>query len=638
MQNSATNKRGQILVFSVLLIGVIGIFLSILIGTLVMDNRALSRETSQSLDLQIAEAGIDRAIFCLNHASAPLCTVNYSGETQSIGAGSFSVVVVPQGLNKKITSTGTVNGLARTIEVTATTSPVNASFFYGLQAGIGGITMENNNTITGNIYANGSVIGDNNSNVTGDVILAAGDPTTDAAADPYPSNYTTKILGQNTTQYLVQSFVPTVTDKVYEIDLKLARTSSAPSDMNLMIYSDSGGNPGSLVTGAQMTISAGTPPVNTPGTWENGWTEIIFTPQTILSAGTRYWIVIKLSSNNSSRYYTVLHGNNDDGFYADGTAKFGTSPTTGLTALCSSGCDAAFQVKMGGVAPLLRVAGRSGGAGVGGNAYANTIEETKIGQHACYQNLDDTVLAHAASAETCSSSGAGATPCDVNNTKPNIPSNGSYCHPNNPDPAPAPFPLTSAQIVQMESQGTAGGVTNCSSPCTISSGTAGPRKYVGDVTISGSVTLAGTVWVQGNLTLDGTITLSNGYGASSGVLIADKASDPTNSGRIIITNNAEVNGNGQPGTYIMLLAVSNSFADAAPAIDINNSLTAGVIYAANGAAIMKNSANLKEATAQKMIMKNGADVTYESGLASAVFTGGPGGSWTILPQTWREVK
>lgn len=630
MPSSATiPRRGDALIFAIVLLGVSIVLFTAITQFSQSGLTATSQRVKKQDALRLAEAGIEKAVWCLNNPShTATCpgNPNYTGESNvALGNGTYTVSVAPAGTNRLITATSSVSGTGgnstHQIQVLLTTTNAVASFQYGLQAGVGGIVMENNNVITGNVYSNGTVLGDNNSLITGDAILAVGNATTNAEADPVSTG--TTIRGDNATHYVVQSFIPTVSDKVYEIDVKLARTSSAPDDAVVMLYSDSGNNPGSLLTGASKTVPATTFPVSTVPGWENGWTEINFTPQTALTAGTRYWLVLRLSSNNASRYYTVLHGT-DDAPYAGGTAKTGTSETTGLAALCGSACDLAFRVKMGGTFPRLEVSN-----GVGGNAFANTIDDTTVGGHACYQNLNDTVRAQGGS-ETCSSSSTGA-PCSI--VSP--PTGSVYCHPGSEDFPPAPFPLTSAQIAQMEAQAAQGGVTICSPTCTVSTGTIGPRKYVGDLTISGTVTLLGTVWVEGNLTVDGTFRLSDAYGTASGMIIADKAADPVNSGRIIIGNGAVVTGNAQPDTFIMLLSASTSMNDATPAVDVNNTLTAGVVYGANGLVVLKNSANLKELTGQKIVMKNNASITYTSGLASVIFSGGPGASWIYQKGTYQ---
>ena len=46
------------------------------------------------------------------------------------------------------------------------------AFNFGMQAGTGGVIMENSSSVLGNVYANGTIIGDNNNMVFGDVISA----------------------------------------------------------------------------------------------------------------------------------------------------------------------------------------------------------------------------------------------------------------------------------------------------------------------------------------------------------------------------------------------------------------------------------------------------------------------------------
>src|SRR5262249_47003403 len=143
---------------------------------------------------------------------------------------------------------------------------------------------------------------------------------------------------------------------------------------------------------------------------------------------------------------------------------------------------------------------------------SHNIQDTTITSHAYYKALSGTVKAHNGS-ETCSLV------------------SGTYCHPNSGDQPPQNFPLSSAQITQMEAQAAAGGTTTCSPTCTIADGqTFGPRKYLGDVLIdanNGRVTLGGTVWVAGNLTISNgaTVQLSAGYGTNSGTIVVD---DPAN--------------------------------------------------------------------------------------------------------------
>lgn len=618
MRNSETNKNGQVLLYSILVLGALAAFLTVLAGALIANNKFNRRSTDVALGLQLAEAGIDRAIWCLNHASD--CPGGYTGESQDLGAGSYTVAVAPSGNTRILTSTGIVNGKQRTIEVVISNeSSTDASFYYGVQAGVGGIDLANNARILGNVYTSGSVTGTNGSEVTGDAILALGSPTQDAVSDPSVVPLSTTTIGNtNSTLYFAQSFVSGVNDKIYSIDLKIAKVSSPTSTVTIFLYSDDAGNPDTNLSGSGQQLTAGVPSDTVPG-WENGWVNQVFTPGTQLVQGATYWLVLRVNNAHATKHWRVVtSAPGDDTVYPDGTAKI-DGDLTNMPPACIGGCDGAFRILVGGVAPTLKI------PTVGGNGYARIIDSTTIGGKAYYQDLIGTVKA-----------AAGSDICEENESGPN-------CFDNQPDQPPQNFPITESQITQMEAQAVAGGTINCSPTCTIPTGSAiGPKKYVGDVVIDlgAIVNLTGTVWVAGDLTIsnNSVLRLDDGYGTGSGVIIADDPANRTTKGRITLSNNGDLRGNSMPDTYIMALSMNGDPTFVNDAIDITNNLTAGIAYAANGAVDISNNASLKEVTGQKIKLQNNATIVYESGLADVIFSGGPGGAWEIQKQSWREIK
>lgn len=622
MRRAHKQQRGQIAVFTVLLTGIMALFMTVLAGTIMNSATQLRYTTEDTLETQLAEAGIDRALWCINHPSQ--CP-GYTGETNTaLGAGAYSVTVTNLvGTSKLVTATGMVNGRSRTVQITVDNQmSTDASFFYGVQAGVGGIELKNNAQIIGNVYTSGSIHGDSNAKVTGDAILTPGSPTQDQVSDPPVLPLTTSDFGTaSSTLYLAQSFLPQVADKVYSFDLKIAKVSSPTTSLTLYLYTDNADKPGTNISGNGQQVNASVPSSSTLG-WENGWVTQVFTPNTNtpLLAGIKYWLVIKVSGSSSSRYWRTVRSTTDTA-YANGTAKIGSSATS-VSPLCTDGCDIAFRVNMGGVPPTLKI---EGGTGVGGSAWARTIDETTTGKHAYYKNLYETVKANNG-AETCSADFSG-----------------TYCHHNQEDQPQQNFPLSTAEIAQMEAQAATGGTITCATECIIPNGaTIGPKKYVGDVKILNNsiVTLNGTVWVSGDFKIDNNskLVLSSGYGTNSGVVIADDPANPATKGTITLSNNGDLQGNGTSGTYIMAIGMNADPTFTTNAIAVSNNLSAGIVYAHFGAVNVGNNANLKEVTAQKIKLENNASITYESGLASVIFTSGPGGSYAITSKTWREVK
>lgn len=192
-----------------------------------------------------------------------------------------------------------------------------------------------------------------------------------------------------------------------------------------------------------------------------------------------------------------------------------------------------------------------------------------------------------------------------------------------------PLPISDSQINNWKSQAETGGIYNGNYTL---AGTAqasiGPLKIIGNLTLSNSakLTLNGTIWVTGNVSLNNSSILqldSAGYGATSGVLVAD--------GIVGVNNSAIVRGTGQSGSYLMLLTTS----PANPAMSVGNSATAGVFYASQGVIDISNSAFLREVTAYGLTLGNSVTIQYDVGMANLFFSSGPGGGYKI--ENWQEV-
>lgn len=149
----------------------------------------------------------------------------------------------------------------------------------------------------------------------------------------------------------------------------------------------------------------------------------------------------------------------------------------------------------------------------------------------------------------------------------------------------------------------------------------GPKKIDGNMTATNlsHLTLTGVVWVTGDLVLsqNAIIGMDPSFGPSSTIIVVD--------GTITTENNVVINGSGNSDSYIMLL--STSISD--PAINVANNSDSVVYYASDGYIDVANNAKIRSITAKGINLKNGAIVQYDSGLANANFSAGPGGSWVI---------
>ena len=195
--------------------------------------------------------------------------------------------------------------------------------------------------------------------------------------------------------------------------------------------------------------------------------------------------------------------------------------------------------------------------------------------------------------------------------------------PGSSDPSAQNLPIGDDQINAWRDQAAAGEIYDGSMTIN-SSGTLGPIKINGSLSVGNSVTLTlmGTVWVTGAVSFGNyvNVVLDPSYGSGSEVFGAH--------GAISLGNSAVFTPADEDG-YIMLLSEYNG-----TAISIGNSADAVILYARNGTISVGNNIELKSVTANQIVLGNGAILNYEEGLADASFTSGPGGSWVFSPGTY----
>jgi hypothetical protein len=220
---------------------------------------------------------------------------------------------------------------------------------------------------------------------------------------------------------------------------------------------------------------------------------------------------------------------------------------------------------------------------------------------------------------------------------------GGTSYPGSPDQPIEPLPISDAQITDWENQAAAGGSVTCTgSTYQISSGTVtlGPKKIPCDLVVSNSATLvvSGHLWVTGNISFqNSSVTkMAPSLGGTNVAIIADKPTDRINSSTISVKNSSSFQNSGSAGSFVFLVSQNSSAEQggSVPAINIKNSASAMVVYAAHGYIPLANSITLKEATAYKIGLKNSASVSYDTGLPHTIFDTGPGGGWSFIPETY----
>jgi hypothetical protein len=259
-------------------------------------------------------------------------------------------------------------------------------------------------------------------------------------------------------------------------------------------------------------------------------------------------------------------------------------------------------------------AGPSGlidGITAAGDAYAHAIDDSEIGGNAFFQTISDS---------------------EVSGT----------LYPNSPDQDALPMPIPDSLIEEWKSAA-ASSTINCSGTYTINTDTTlGPTKITCNLEIKNNpmVTITAPVWVTGNVTFANSPTIKTQPSVSgkSVAFIADNPSNRTTSSKVSLNQQSNFTA-GTPGSYLMFVSMNNSAESGGNEIGIATEQGAAgnvLLYAPHGQIRLSQSASLKEVTAYKVVLRNSATVTYESGLSDLVFTSGPSGGYSI--KEWKETQ
>lgn len=352
-------------------------------------------------------------------------------------------------------------------------------------------------------------------------------------------------------------------------------------------------------------------------------------------------VTMRLTTDNVSFFYGVHVGAGglemDQGSRVVAGSVYANGTITGLNGAVIEGD--AFSAEASGV---IRKGGGGGGTfTVQGSANAHLVENVEVDGDVNAFTLDQGIVGGNVSADTlsgtvanCQITGDAAfntnNTCDIAGTEttpnPSVPA----------DPATEPFPIDQATIDDWEQDALDGGEIIGDFIVDVGeSKSLGPKKVSGKIIVrdGGTLTVTGTLWAETGIELlqNSTIRLSSGYGSNSGIVMAGDTGDPA-LGTIVVENNAIVFGSGDPDSYLMLLSQRDNDVDVG--IDAGNNSDAAVFYAKDGYALLRNNADVREVTAYRVKLDNNSTLTYESGLANANFSSGPGGGFRVL--SWEE--
>lgn len=591
--------KGQVIILGLVFLAVVSLAAVSVVSYEGVYVRQARKNYHQEQTLALAEAGINKAVWKLNQTSG-----SYSGETLNFGGGTVVVTVANvDSKNKLLEATAylpdQIHPLSqKKVRLKISDEPPSSavSFHYGVQVGEGGVTMENGSLINGNLYSNGSLSGDGvgHSTIADDVWVAGGSqPVADQAMETTDSDFT---FGRVSPQLdSAQGFTPATSTVLNKVSLYLKKVGS-PTNLTIYIVTDNNGQP-SKNSIAQAALQSSL--VST----DYSWLDVSFSAPPSLIANTLYWILIDTSADINNYW---LWGKNSADNYARGTAFYSVNWNVKTPIWTALGADLAFKAWLGGVATFIE------GLTIGGDVHVNTINNSSVNGDAYYQALADTIVI------------------------------GSK-FPNSPDPGPQSYPISAANIANWKAAAAAGNtIEGDFNPSDWSITSLGPTKINGNLIIDNGqiLKITGTVWVTGHIEIDNLaiIILDPKYEDNSGVILTD--------GWIHVSNNGLFLGSGHVNSFIMMVSLSPckggdqtpACADHNAAIDIHNNVFSTIFYAPEGLIYLHNRVTIKEAVAYKLQLSQNTEVDYESGLAQASFTNGPGGSWQAVKGYWQEVK
>ncbi|HEA84591.1 MAG TPA: hypothetical protein ENI04_01250 [Candidatus Wildermuthbacteria bacterium] len=115
-----------------------------------------------------AESGLEDALLRISEGMNVPSTYTFSV------AGTEAEVAIAEdfGETRTITVEGDRLDRIRNVEGVYALSGMGSTFFFGAQVGEGGLSMNNNSRVLGNVYSNGSIEGDSGAEITGSAIVA----------------------------------------------------------------------------------------------------------------------------------------------------------------------------------------------------------------------------------------------------------------------------------------------------------------------------------------------------------------------------------------------------------------------------------------------------------------------------------
>lgn len=152
------NQKGQVVSIVTFFVLIIMVGMALTMGFLIsLSQNNTTNDVKSTQSYYAAESGIEDALIRLKKTPT-ITTLDYN-----FNVGSANVVVnIPSslGISKTINSQANNNGIERKVQaVCSLDNTSDASFYYGVEVGEGGLIMNNGSEVLGNVFSSGNISG-----------------------------------------------------------------------------------------------------------------------------------------------------------------------------------------------------------------------------------------------------------------------------------------------------------------------------------------------------------------------------------------------------------------------------------------------------------------------------------------------
>lgn len=162
-------QKGQAAIVFIIVILAVSLVVISGIGSLMHTHQRTIVSVTKSMEsYYTAEAGIQDSLLRVIDPDLDYKTPNSLG----LNGAETTITITSSDDQVTMSSRGDKDNNIREIALSVVTSPTGVGFHYGIQTGVGGLYMVNSSKVTGNLYSNGDVIGENTATITGDVWVA----------------------------------------------------------------------------------------------------------------------------------------------------------------------------------------------------------------------------------------------------------------------------------------------------------------------------------------------------------------------------------------------------------------------------------------------------------------------------------